>query len=117
MRAFRIILTVAVTAASGPALAQATPNVVAPTPGLSTPVTSTTTNCVVSCNSQATNCKTACVLPVPTPLPSPSSSAAPQCDTKHGVPDGLYLHSVGVPERMRVDLPLPAKRAANFYRL
>jgi hypothetical protein len=64
MTAFRIILAMAVTAASGPALAQATPNVVVPTPGLSTPVTSTTTNCMVSCNSQATNCKTTCVLTV-----------------------------------------------------
>ena len=78
MRAFGIILAVAVTTASGPALAQTTPNVVNPTPGLSTPLTSTTTNCMMLCNSQAANCRTTCVLSVPpVPPPSPSSSPAP----------------------------------------
>ena len=87
MRPFGIILAVAVTAACSPALAQVvapqatplgTPNVVNPGLGLATPLTSTTTNCMMLCNSQAANCKTTCVLPVPpTPLPSPSSSAAP----------------------------------------
>lgn len=79
MRAFAIILVIATTAACGPALAQTTtPNVVSPSQGLSTPLTSTTTNCMMSCNSQAANCRATCVLPVaPTPLPSPSSSQAP----------------------------------------
>jgi hypothetical protein len=78
MRAFVIILAAATTATSDPALAQATPNVVNPTPGLQTPITSTTTNCMMSCNSQAANCRTTCVLPAPpTPPPSPSSSQAP----------------------------------------
>jgi hypothetical protein len=72
MRAFAIILAVAATAACGPALAQTTtPNVVAPTPGLSTPVTSTTTNCMMSCNSQAANCQTRCYIPnAPGPPPN-----------------------------------------------
>jgi hypothetical protein len=79
MRAFGIILAVAVTAASGPALAQATtPNVVTPSPGLQTPLTFTTTTCMMSCNTQAANCQTRCYVPVPpTPPPSPSSSPAP----------------------------------------
>src|ERR1700747_2508547 len=66
MRAVGIILTVIVemTAASGPALAQATtPNVVTPIPGLSTPLTFTTTTCMMVCNSQASNCRTACFVP------------------------------------------------------
>ena len=59
------------------ALAQTTtPNVVTPIPGLSTPLTFTTTTCMMTCNSQVVNSKTACVLPVP-PTPSPSSSSSP----------------------------------------
>src|ERR1700738_4372223 len=79
MRAFAIIVVVAATATGGAALAQTTtPNVVAPTPGLATPLTSTTTNCMMLCNSQAANCRTTCVLPVPpAPPPSPISSPAP----------------------------------------
>ncbi len=46
------------------ALAQATtPNVTPPFLGLSTPVTSTVTNCMMSCNSQAANCQAGCVIP------------------------------------------------------
>ena len=47
------------------ALAQATvPSVAPPLTGLgSTPVTSTVTNCMMSCNSQAAACQTACVIP------------------------------------------------------
>jgi hypothetical protein len=79
MRTFGIILAVAATAACGAALAQSTtPNVVNPGTGLSTPLTFTTTSCMMNCNSQAANCRTTCVLPVPpTPLPSPSSGQAP----------------------------------------
>ena len=48
------------------ALAQATtPNVTPPFQGLSTPVTSTVTNCMMLCNSQASNCQTGCVIPAP----------------------------------------------------
>src|SRR5215475_9601630 len=55
-----------------------TPNVVPPFTGLSTPVTSTVTNCMMACNSQSANCQTRCVLPTPrVPPPSPSSSPAP----------------------------------------
>ena len=50
MRAFGIILAVAATVASSPALAQATPNVVAPAQGLQTPLTFTTTTCMMNCN-------------------------------------------------------------------
>src|SRR5947207_12903269 len=46
------------------ALAQATtPNVTPPFQGLSTPITSTVTNCMMLCNSQAANCQTSCVIP------------------------------------------------------
>jgi hypothetical protein len=46
------------------ALAQAaTPNVTPPFTGLSTPITSTVTNCMMSCNSQAANCHTGCFIP------------------------------------------------------
>jgi hypothetical protein len=46
------------------ALAQATtPNVTPPLQGLSTPVLSTVTNCMMSCNSRAANCQTGCVIP------------------------------------------------------
>ena len=46
------------------ALAQATtPNVTPPLQGLSTPITSTVTNCMMSCNSRAANCNTGCVIP------------------------------------------------------
>ena len=46
------------------ALAQATtPNVTPPFQGLSTPITSTVTNCMMLCNSQVANCKTGCFTP------------------------------------------------------
>src|SRR5271167_715816 len=71
MRAFAIIVVVAATATGAAALAQTTtPNVVAPTPGLSTPLTSTTTNCMMSCNSRAANCQTGCLVPPP-PINAP----------------------------------------------
>ena len=49
------------------ALAQATvPSVAPPLTGLgSTPVTSTVTNCMMSCNSQAAAYQTGCVMPTP----------------------------------------------------
>jgi hypothetical protein len=55
------------------ALAQATvPSVAPPLTGLgSTPVTSTVTNCMMSCNSQAAACQTACVIPA-----APTTAAA-----------------------------------------
>jgi hypothetical protein len=66
MRAFTIIVTVATIGTFDPAVAQTTtPNVVTPTPGLQTPLTFTTTNCMMSCNSQAANCQTGCVVPPP----------------------------------------------------
>ena len=40
-----------------------TPNVTPPFQGLSTPVTSTVTNCMMSRNSQVANCKTGCFIP------------------------------------------------------
>jgi hypothetical protein len=72
MRAFAIILAAPVIVVCGAALAQTTtPNVATPTPGLSTPVTSTTTNCMMFCNSQAASCQTRCFIPnVPGPAPS-----------------------------------------------
>ena len=54
-------------------LAQATttPAVPRPTVGPSTPVTSTVTNCMMSCNAQAANCYTGCFIP-----PPPATAAA-----------------------------------------
>src|SRR5262249_5699882 len=87
MRAFGIILAVAVAAACNPALAQVvapqatpqgTPNVVNPGGGLATPLTFTTTTSMVNCSSQAANCQTKRFIPAPlTSNPSPSFSRAP----------------------------------------
>ena len=38
-------------------------NVTQPLTGLATPLTSTTTNCMMTCNSQVANCRTACLIP------------------------------------------------------
>ena len=68
MRALAILITVA-TIYSGmhdAVLAQtSTPNVTAPFQGLQTPLTSTTTNCMMFCNSRGANCLASCVLPSP----------------------------------------------------
>jgi hypothetical protein len=84
MRRFIVAILVAAAAICSSAhdvvLAQTatTPNVVPPFVGLSTPVTSTVTNCMMSCNSQSANCQTSCVLPTPrVPLPSPMLGPAP----------------------------------------
>ena len=79
MRAFAIILAVAATAACGAALAQTTtPNVVNPGTGLQTPLTFTTTTCMMNCNSQVASCRTTCFIPAPpTRNPSPSFSPPP----------------------------------------
>src|SRR5262249_19639440 len=79
MRTLGIILAVAVTVACGPALAQVvapqatpqgTPNVVNPGGGLATPLTFTTTTCLMNCNSQVASCQTRCFIPTaPTPQP------------------------------------------------
>jgi hypothetical protein len=81
MRTFVIILVAPPIVACSAALGQdTTPNVAPTTQGLSTPITSTTTNCMMSCNSQAANCQTRCFIPnVPGPPPSfsaPGSAAA-----------------------------------------
>jgi hypothetical protein len=64
MRAFAFILAAPVIVACSAALAQ----------------TSTTTNCMMSCNSQAASCQTRCFIPnVPGPAPSfsaPGSAGA-----------------------------------------
>ena len=44
------------------------PNTTPPFQGLSTPVTSTVTNCMMLCNSQLANCQTACLIPPPPAL-------------------------------------------------
>jgi hypothetical protein len=86
MRRFIVAILVAAAAICSSAhdvvLAQTatTPNVVPPFVGLSPPVTSTVTNCMMSCNSQYANCQTTCFIPnVPGPPPSilpPGSAAA-----------------------------------------
>jgi hypothetical protein len=79
MKTCKIILAVAMIAASGPALTQTTtPNVVNPNPGLQTPLTFTTTSCMMSCNSQVASCRTRCYVSLPpTPLPGPSLAPPP----------------------------------------
>ena len=47
------------------------------TPGLPTPITSTVTNCMMTCNSQAANCRTTCFIPAPTTtLGAPTTTPA-----------------------------------------
>jgi hypothetical protein len=58
-----------------------TPNVTPPFQGLSTPVTSTVTNCMMSCNSQTANCRTGCVIPTPPQVPANSTFVAPQLNS------------------------------------
>ena len=68
MRCFAIVITAGIiySGIHGAALAQtSTPNVTASFSGLSTPLTSTTTNCMMSCNARAANCQTSCVVPSP----------------------------------------------------
>ena len=68
MRGVAILVTAAAiySGAHDAARAQTSvPTVVTPTPGLSTPVTSTTTNCMMSCNARAANCQTGCFIPAP----------------------------------------------------
>jgi len=63
--AMAVLLTAAVIGAgTRDGLAQSSiPTVTPPLTGLATPLTSTTTNCMMTCNSQVANCRTACVLP------------------------------------------------------
>jgi hypothetical protein len=84
MRRFIVAILVAAAAIYSSAhdvvLAQTatTPNVVPPFVGLSTPVTSTVTNCMMSCNSQQANCQTRCFIPnAPGPPPSLNPSLNP----------------------------------------
>ena len=68
MRGVAILVTAAAiySGAHDAARAQTSvPNVVTPAPLPSTPVTSTTTNCMMSCNARAANCQTGCFIPVP----------------------------------------------------
>jgi hypothetical protein len=59
-----------------------TPNVVSPPAGLSTPLTSTTTNCMMSCNAQAANCRTGCFIPAPpTVTPAGTVTLNPTANT------------------------------------
>ena len=45
--------------------------------GLSTPVTSTVTNCMMLCNSQVANCQAGCFVPAPPVPPSTTASTFP----------------------------------------
>ena len=68
-------------AACSPALAQGvapqgTPKSSIPAGGLATPLTFTTTTCMVNCGWRAANCQTRCFVPTP-PTPNPSFSPAP----------------------------------------
>jgi hypothetical protein len=81
------------------------PTVITPTPLLSTPVTSTTTNCMMSCNSRAANCQTGCFIPVPPAVTPAGTDLEP--DGKHGVRDGLHFEPARVSDHMRERLPVP----------
>jgi hypothetical protein len=66
------------------------PTVTPPLTGLATPLTSTTTNCMMTCNSQVANCRTACVLPAVssatsggTPNATGNTSCLLTCSTSH----------------------------------
>src|SRR3974377_2448935 len=64
MRVFAVLIaaTAIYLGAHDVALAQATvPNVAPPLQGLSTPVTSTVTNCMMNCNSAKALCQSTCV--------------------------------------------------------
>jgi hypothetical protein len=60
-----VLLAAAVIGAStrGGLAQSSIPTVTPPLTGLATPLTSQTTNCMMTCNSQVANCRTACVLP------------------------------------------------------
>ena len=47
------------------------------TPGLPTPVTSTVTNCMMTCNSKAASCQTTCVVPPASPVSSAAAAGTP----------------------------------------
>jgi hypothetical protein len=78
MRVFAVLIaaTAIFLGAHDVALVQTTvPSVAPPLTGLgSTPVTSTVTNCMMSCNSQAASCQTGCVMPA-TPTTAGSAGA------------------------------------------
>ena len=66
------------------------PTVTPPLTGLATPLTSTTTNCMMTCNSQVANCRPACVLPAissttsgGTPNATGSTSCLLSCASTH----------------------------------
>jgi len=65
MRRFTILAAAAMICAGAcDTLAQTSiPTVTPPLTGLATPLTSTTTNCMMTCNSQVANCRTACLIP------------------------------------------------------
>ena len=125
MRGFAVILAVAATVSWTAALAQTTPNVVTPTPGLSTPLTFTTTNCMMSCNSRAANCQTGCfVPPPPVNAPGPAfffffffSFGDFEHISKLGVPYGLHVNSTCLPERMCAELTFPLAIDGNANRV
>ena len=100
------------------ALAQATtPNVTPPFQGLSTPVTSTVTNCMMSCNSQVSNCQTGCVIPAP-PTTTPIGKRDLKRDIEYGLRNGLYFEPASMSDELRPTI-LPnwkIKRAAVRFR-
>ena len=69
-------------------LAQAvtTAPTVTPPPAPSTPVTSTVTNCMMSCNSQAANCYPGCLVPTP-------PATAPQSPGRLGTSNAVTLNA------------------------
>jgi hypothetical protein len=68
--------------------------------------TSTVTNCMMTCNSTAANCRTTCVLPVvPTAPPSPSSAPAANLNSSAGTTCLLACFDAGrMPDELRADI-------------
>ena len=106
IRHLRIIFFVAAaaTGVSCPALAQSTtPNVVSPSPGLETPLTFTTTTCMMSCNGRFANCQSSCIvsrLPPGTLVRDPNLSAG-GCFCHRVVHIILHYPAAVVPDRLR----------------
>ena len=87
------------------ALAQQTvPSITPPLNGLgSTPVTSTVTNCMMSCNSQAANCQTSCLIPAAPTLNATKNTSYPvgYSETDQTVRRRIAANIAKLPELLR----------------
>ena len=101
MRALTIIVAVAAVVECSPAMAQTmTPNVVTPAPRLQTPLTFTTTTCIMNCNSQVAASSNEMLR-----SGDARSSSLASVRLRYCLHNRLYLNTAGMPERMRSELP------------